>query len=163
MRKGIEKQSRIVLALLASVLVSACAQSPPARDPETVKNELATLERRLIVAVQRKDMDTLNEIWDDEYFGTAPNGATVTKADLMAAVKDGVIEIESIDPEDLNVRLFGDVAVMTGKASVKAKVVNDAFAANVRGTGIFVNRSGKWKIAGVHVGPDDAEKPIGEP
>jgi hypothetical protein len=133
-----------------------------ARDPEAVKSELAAIERRLIVAVQRKDMETLNEIWDEQYYGTAPNGATVTKTDLMTAVKDGVIEIESIDPEDLKVRLFDNVAVMTGKAAVKAKVVNDGFAANVRGTGIFVNRDGKWKIAGVHVGPDNAGKPIAE-
>jgi hypothetical protein len=28
-----------------------------------VRRQLVQLERRLIVAVQRKDMDTLNEIW----------------------------------------------------------------------------------------------------
>lgn len=151
-----------LVGCVVAIIASSCANAPVARDPEAVKNELAALERRLIVAVQRKDMDTLNEIWDEQYYGTAPNGATVTKTDLMTAVKDGVIEIESIDPEDLKVRLFDDVAVMTGKAAVKAKVVNDVFAANVRGTGIFVNRNGKWKIVGVHVGPDDAARPIAD-
>jgi len=67
------------------------------------------------------------------------------------------------EPDDLKVRLFGDVAIMTGKVAVKAKVVNDDYSLNVRGTGIFVNRNGKWKIGGVHVGPLDAAKPIAEP
>ncbi|MFN2500458.1 MAG: nuclear transport factor 2 family protein [Pyrinomonadaceae bacterium] len=141
----------IVVALLLGM---SCSTAPKTGDPEQVKSELAAVERRLIAAVQRKDMATLNEIWDDQYYGTAPNGRTVTKSDLMKAVQDGVIVIDSIEPEDLYVRLFGDVAVMTGKASVKAKVVEDEISTNVRGTGIFVRRDGKWKIAGVHVGPD---------
>ena len=150
------------LALFAVVMAvgSSCATNAPVDDPEKVKGELAALERRLIVAVQRKDMATLAEIWDDNYFGTAPNGVTVTKKDLMTAVQDGVIVIDSIEPDDLFVRLFGDVAVMTGKAAVKATVVNDAITTNVRGTGIFVRRDGKWKIAGVHVGPNRPNEPL---
>lgn len=147
--------------LIAAIFATSCATAPPTDDPEKVKAELAALERRLIAAVQRKDMATLAEIWDDDYFGTAPNGATVRKKDLMTAVQDGVIVIDSIEPEDLFVRMFGDVAVMTGKAAVKAKVVEDEISANVRGTGIFVRRNGKWKIAGVHVGPNRPDEPIG--
>lgn len=153
---------KAILAMLLAIMVfgSACANAPSTVDPEIVKGELATLERRLIVAVQRKDMATLAEIWDDNYFGTAPNGVTVAKKDLMTAVQDGVIVIDSIEPDDLFVRLFGDVAVMTGKAAVKATVVNDAIITNVRGTGIFVRRDGKWKIAGVHVGPNRPNEPL---
>lgn len=150
----------IVIALSIMVFFAAsCSQKPAASTPadaEQVKKELQDLERRLIVAVQRKDMDTLNDIWLDEYFGTAPNGQTVRKKDLMEAVKDGVIKVESIEPEDLYVRLFGDgtVAVMTGKTAVVATVLDEPYKANVRGTGIFVKRDGKWHIGGVHVGPD---------
>lgn len=147
--------------LFAAIFATSCATAPTTDDAEKVKGELAALERRLIAAVQRKDMTTLAEIWDDDYFGTAPNGVTVRKKDLMAAVQDGVIVIDSIEPEDLFVRLFGDVAVMTGKAAVKAKVVEDEISADVRGTGIFVRRNGKWKIAGVHVGPNRPDEPLG--
>lgn len=141
-----------------ALIAAGCGSAVAVRDPESVKNELAALERRLIVAVQRKDIDTLNEIWDDQYFGTGPDGTTVTKSDLIAAVKDGVIHLDSLEPEDLKIRIFGDVAVITGKAALKAKVVDKDYSSNVRGTGIFVNRNGKWKIAGVHVGPN---KPFG--
>jgi ketosteroid isomerase-like protein len=163
MRKAKRLRAGTVLFGALFICFQGCSAPVTERDPEKVKSELAALERRLIVAVQRKDLDSLNDIWDDQYFGTAPNGSTVTKKDLMEAVKDGVIQLDFIEPEDLYVRLFGDVAVMTGKASVKSKVLDADYAANVRGTGIFVNRGGKWKIAGVHVGPDEAGKPLGEP
>ena len=74
----------VALTFVCSCATSTTSSQPT--DPEQVKGELTALERRLIVAVQRKDLATLNEIWADEYFGTAPTGVTVTKKDLMAAV-----------------------------------------------------------------------------
>jgi ketosteroid isomerase-like protein len=141
-----------------SILLPACTGHRPTvadtDSPEEVKRQLVQLERRLIVAVQRKDMDTLNEIWAPEYFGTAPTGRTVNKADLMAAVKDGVIQLDRLDTDGLYVRLFGDVAVMTGQAQVVSTVAGENVSNSYRGTGIFVKRNGRWQIAGVHVGPD---------
>lgn len=154
--------SAVILLIVVAAALGGRDKTPTTHDVESVRNELAALERRSIVAVQRKDLETLNEIWDEQYFGTAPNGATVTKSDLMAAVKDGVIEITSIEPDDLKMRLFGEVAVMTERADAKAMDVRESFSARVRGTGNFVNRDGKWKIAGVHVGPNDLERPIAE-
>jgi ketosteroid isomerase-like protein len=144
--------------IVFSTFLSACTRHAPTvadKDtPEEVKRQLVQLERRLIVAVQRKDMDTLNEIWAPEYFGTAPTGRTVNKADLMSAVKDGVIQLDRLDTDGLYVRLFGDVAVMTGQAQVVSTVAGENLSNSYRGTGIFVKRNGRWQIAGVHVGPD---------
>jgi hypothetical protein len=150
-----------LVPLAAASFLLSCTSAPQTDDPEKVKAELAAVERRLIMAVQRKDLATLDEIWDDNYLGTAPNGRVVSKADLMAAVNDNVIQIQTLEPDDLYVRMFDDVAVMTGKAAVKATVVNEEVNTNVRGTGIFVRRNGKWKIVGVHVGPNSPESPIG--
>ena len=115
--------------IMISLLLSACARRTPtvaeSETPDQVKQELVQLERRLIVAVQRKDMDTLNEIWAPEYFGTAPTGRTVTKADLMGAVKDGVIQLDRLDTDGLYVRLFDNVAVMTGHAQVQSTVAGE--------------------------------------
>jgi ketosteroid isomerase-like protein len=147
-----------------STLLPACTRHrPTVADTDTteeVRRQLVQLERRLIVAVQRKDMDTLNEIWAPEYFGTAPTGRTVNKADLMAAVKDGVIQLDRLDTDGLYVRLFGDVAVMTGQAQVKSIVAGEDLSNSYRGTGIFIKRNGRWQIAGVHVGPDQGTQSL---
>jgi ketosteroid isomerase-like protein len=152
------KKLATVGVIAFSVLLPACSRHAPTvadtDTPEQVKQQLMQLERRLIVAVRRKDMDTLNEIWAPEYFGTAPTGRTVTKQDLMTAVKDGVIQLDQLDTNGLYVRLFGDVAVMTGEAEVKSIVAGEDLSNSYRGTGIFVKRNGRWQIAGVHVGPN---------
>jgi ketosteroid isomerase-like protein len=153
-------KTAFLVLVIALGSVACSRQAAATRDPEQAKVEIAALERRLIAAVQRKDMATLDQIWDDQYFGTAPNGRTVNKKDLMAAVEGGAIELQSLKPEDLYCRTFGDVAILTGKAKVIATVSGEDLSANVRGTGIFVNRDGAWHIAGVHVGPDILAGPI---
>ena len=158
-KAGFYTRAFLMSLAVASCLIS-CTSVSQTDDPEKVKAELAAVERRLIMAVQRKDLVTLNEIWDDDYLGTAPNGRVVSKSDLMSAVNDGVIQIQTLEPDDLYVRMFGDVAVMTGKAAVTATVVSEEVNTNVRGTGVFVRRNGKWKIAGVHVGANSPEGPI---
>lgn len=150
------------LVVFATSLISCSVHSSDAntQSPDEVKRELTQLERRLIVAVQRKDMDTLDQIWAKEYFGTAI-GRTVNKGDLMSAVQGGAIQMDSLDTDDLYVRLFGngDVAVMTGHAMVKAKVDEADYSGSYRGTGIFIKRDGRWQIAGIQVGPAGTPTP----
>lgn len=115
--------------------------------------EIMQAERRLVVSVQRKDLDALRQIWADEYLGTAPNGRVVNKADLMAAVEGGAIELDDIQFDDLKLRLFGNIGIVTGLAKVKAKVSEEDFSGTYRGTGIFIKREDGWHPVGVHVSP----------
>ena len=61
--------------------------------------------------------------------------------------------LESLEVDDLRVRLFDNVAVMTGHARVKASVDNEDYSGSYRGTGIFIKRRGSWEVVGVQVGP----------
>jgi len=118
------------------------------------EQELRQLERSLLTAIQRKDTEKLKSIWADEYLGTAPDGRVVNKTDLIAAVSGGAIVLESLEMDDLRVRLFDDVAVMTGHAVVKANVDHEDYSGSYRGTGIFIKRHGRWEVIGVQVAPD---------
>ena len=147
------------LILISSLLLASvsCSSSKQAavnnQSVAQAEQELRQLERSLIAAIQRKDSEKLDRIWADEYLGTAPDGRVVTKADLISAVKGGAIALESLEVDDLRLRLFGDVAVMTGHARVKANVDNEDYSGSYRGTGIFIKRQGHWEVAGVQVGP----------
>lgn len=147
-----------IFLIVGLCLFSACENTETTTAPldETqALREIMQAERRLVVSVQRKDMEALNQIWADEYLGTAPNGRVVDKADLMAAVKGGAIELEQIEFADLKLRLFGNIGVVTGRADVKAKVSEEDFSGSYRGTGIFIKREDGWHPVGVHVSSTD--------
>src|SRR5687767_3152430 len=97
------KRIALVFGLL---LLAGCggAETMQPLDEKQALQEIMQAERRLVVSVQRKDMAALDQIWADEYLGTAPNGRVVTKADLMSAVKGGAIELEQIEFSDLKLR-----------------------------------------------------------
>ena len=143
----------IGVLLVASLSCSGSKEVTNNQSSEQAEKELRQLERNLIIAIQRKDTESLSRIWADEYLGTAPDGRVASKADLIAAIKGGAIALESLEVNDLRVRLFDDVAVLTGHALVKANVDNEDYSGSYRGTGIFIKRLGRWEVIGVQVGP----------
>ena len=145
------KRSFLISALLVASL--SCSVGKESQTVAQAERELRQLERNLISAIQAKDTEKLKRIWADEYLGTAPDGRVVNREDLLSAVKGGALALESLEVDDLRVRLFGDVAVMTGHAAVKASVDNEDYSGSYRGTGIFIKRQGRWEVIGVQVGP----------
>lgn len=144
------KRSFLITALIVASLSCSVAKE---NQVALAERELRQLERNLISAIKAKDTEKLKRIWADEYVGTAPDGRVVTKDDLLSAVTGGALALESLEVDDLRVRLFGDVAVMTGHAVVKASVDNEDYSGSYRGTGIFIKRQGRWEVIGVQVGP----------
>lgn len=149
---------RIGIVITLMILSISCVQQrktvAETETPEQVLQELKKLQISLVAAVQRKDTEALARLWAEEYLGTGPNGRVVTRDDLMAAVKGGAIELDTLDIDDLRIRLFGDVAVLTGHATVKATVDGEDFSGSYRGTGVYLKRDGRWVTVGVQVASD---------
>lgn len=147
------------LAIASSLLLSlSCSVTKqPSSDPESVNKalkEVLQLEYRLATAIQRKDTDTLNQLWNDDYLLTGPDGRVVSKADLLTAVGAATLEEDSLELDDLRLRLFDNVAILTGHAVTKIRVGGENYSGSYRGTGILIKRQGRWEVIGLHVGPD---------
>ena len=147
------------LAIVSSLLLSlSCSVTKqPSSDAESVSKalkEILQLEFRLSTAIQRKDTDTLNQLWNDDYLLTGPDGRVVNKSDLVASVGNATLEEDSVELADLRLRLFDNVAILTGHAVAKIRVGGEDYSGSYRGTGILIKRQGRWQVIGVHVGPD---------
>lgn len=147
------------LAIVSSLLLSlSCSVTKqPGSDAESVSKalkEILQMELRLSTAIQRKDTDAINNIWNDDYLLTAPDGRVVSKADALTAIGDGMLVEDSIELDDLRLRLFDNVAILTGRAVARIRVGGEDYSGSYRGTGILIKRQGRWQVIGVHVGPD---------
>ena len=155
---------RLTIAILIAAVSISCFRKTVAETdtPEQVLGELRQLQSNIVWAVKRKDMDALDRYWAKEYLGTAPDGRLVTKADLMSAVKGGAISLDTLDINDLRIRLFDNVALLTGRADVKGAVDGVDQTGSYKGTGIYVKRDGHWQAVGVQVALDKAGQPAGK-
>ncbi|UUZ50809.1 nuclear transport factor 2 family protein [Massilia sp. B-10] len=61
-----------------------------------------------------------------------------------------------IDPyrvEDFDVRVYGDVALLTGRTRMTGSYDGKQFKSHYRYTDVYVRRDGQWKVASVQITP----------
>ena len=112
--------------------------------------EIAALEAELRAAQLSADVAALDRLIADDL----PDGALATKADDLAAYRDGVMRVTAHDPEALHVRRVGpDVAVAALRARMTGSYAGTPFAGVARYTRVWARAD----VAGhVSVTPLDA-------
>ncbi len=98
-----------------------------------------------IQALVRADTAALERMWADDYSFTNPGGNVMDKAGYIGALKSGGLKFETLDIADTKVRVYGDAAVVTGRATVKGKGDNQDINDQVRYTTMYVKRQGRWQ------------------
>ena len=74
-------------------------------------------------------------------------GVMHTKAEELASMKGDKTVLESLELSDLNVRVDGNAAIVTGVNQVKGRdAQGKAFDRRVRFTDTFVKRDGRWQV-----------------
>ena len=112
-----------------------------------VEATILKLTDKIREASLKGDAATFQELYAEDYVSiSAVTGATGTKADLINNLKSGKIKYESIDPSETKVHVYGNTALVTGKAEVKGKFGDQDMSGSYRAARVFVNRGGKWLV-----------------
>ena len=84
--------------------------------------EILGLEDKRFAAMVARDFATLEKLVHDELLYTHSSGVTDTKASWLESMKAGKTRYKSASPSDRQVKFFGDVALMRGKAAIEAEI-----------------------------------------
>ena len=111
-------------------------------------DEQAALDRetRRFAAMVRKDVAFLNQVLADDLSYTHSSGNLDTKTSFIESVASGRLTYETAVPEGLRVRLFGDVAVLTGMARIRVDVQGEPSDLHIRFTDVYVKREPGWQM-----------------
>lgn len=138
---------KIVPALVCLLFGAACSTAP-SREPDRT---LIDLEDQWARAVQRGDTAALDTIIADGYVGTTAAGQVQRKAEYLADFGTGDRRVFTLTTEDLDIRVYGHVAVLThgghAQGALRGQPVDGAF----RWTHVFVERDGRWQAVANHV------------
>ena len=144
----------ISISLLVMLLVSIRSQTPN-QNPESqaATEQLIQLEREKDTAYQRGDKAALDQIYADDYEAIAANGTTIMKkAILDFFARPNIFELHR--SEDVMVRVFGDVALVTGVQKRKFyKDIKPGGEDTLRYTNIYAKRNGTWQIVAAQFSP----------
>lgn len=134
---------------LCTFLALGQQESKAATDSKGKANQpeqtLRQIENDTVNALVKGDTNALNHIWADEYSFTAPNGLVVSKENYLAMLQSGSVKYDSLKLEGLQVRIYGDTAVVSGNFVVKGRVGNHELNGTDRLLTVYVKRQGHWQ------------------
>ncbi len=88
----------------------------------STKKEILTLEDKRYAAMTSGDLASLEELLHDQLLYTHSSGMMDTKASWLLAMKSGKTRYKSVKCSDQQVRILGDVALVTGKGHIEAEI-----------------------------------------
>jgi ketosteroid isomerase-like protein len=115
-----------------------------------MKQELIRLEREFGQAQPRRDLAALDRLMADEFVATVPPGILITKAQVIAQVASPHVDIESLINDEIEVRIFGDAAVVTARGTAKGRMQGKDASGQFRYTRVWIKRAGRWQAVAAH-------------
>lgn len=103
------------------------------------------LEQQRIDAGLRKDVAALAATTADDYLQIDMNGNVRDKDTQMKRIATPEVKMESNVLDDVVVRVYGDTAVVTGRATAKGTIRGEPYP-RIRFTRVYVKRDGAWKV-----------------
>ncbi len=131
--------------LLATTLLALIVPTMVRADDADTEKQVATLAKQYREALVKGDTQSLDSMQADDWIGIDPIGDVADKAQNAKDLKDGTVDIESIDPSEVKVRVYGDAAVVTGRYHVKLKYKGEKIDNHVRVTEFYAKQGGKWR------------------
>jgi ketosteroid isomerase-like protein len=133
--------------LLSTIVVIAlwclAAQAQNAKS-SSVADEIKKLEQQRNEAILKGDTATLDKLTSDDYANTTAQGKIEKKAEILDGFKSGKIKFDSRELSDLDVRVYGNTAVVTGQVNQKATNNGADISGQSRFTRVYVKQNGRW-------------------
>jgi hypothetical protein len=126
--------------------------------PQTgaVEQALIKLDRELMDAAVRKDRTLFERTALTRFVFVNPGGGVEERAESGPGPN-----IESIQTEDVVVRVDGDTAVLTGKATLKGKLASGRdISGQYTYMRVFVKQKGEWRLAAMSAVPIAEGQPM---
>ena len=138
---------RIAIAVLAVALVQACA-SPTRSDTVARLTAQADAWDKAIV---RKDRAAIEANMADDFRQIDGAGNVETRRSFVDDIMSPDLRIDPYTVEDFEVRVYGDVALLSGRTRMTGAYQGTPFSSHYRYIDIYVLRSGEWKIVSVQI------------
>lgn len=120
------------------------------RSAETVQ-QLARQADAWDQAIVRKDRAAIERNMSDDFRQIDGDGDIETKASFVAGLVSPKLTINPYTVEDFEVRLYGDVALLSGRTRMTGTYDGKAFASHYRYIDVYVRSQATWKIASVQI------------
>ncbi len=126
--------------ILITISVFVCSVSAFSQNDD--KANVLAVERNTANAFTKHDVVALNAAFADDANVISANGSVLNKQQIMQSVQN----INSVTLSDLQVRIEGYTAIVTGVENETGRNDNGAYENKMRFTDVLLKTKGVWKI-----------------
>lgn len=130
-------------------IVAVVGASAGAAHVEADQQIVARLDLEYQAAVKRNDADTMDRILHPEFILVRGNGQTVSRAAIIDAARNKMIDyqVQDEEPGTQSVRVYGDTAVVTALLNIKGRTQDGGLERRVWFSDTYVRTAQGWKYA----------------
>jgi ketosteroid isomerase-like protein len=149
----------VIVAMLVTASSFVLSQPTYSGTNQRGNNEQAVrqLFDQISAALERADTATLDRIYAADYTLVNEHGVVTTKGPRLAALKSGELKYQSVSFDEVNVRMYGNTAVLTYRVTSKGQSKGQAIGGQFRATSTYVKIKGRWQLVAAQVTPITAQ------
>jgi ketosteroid isomerase-like protein len=104
------------------------------------------LESDRLAAGLRKDLDAISLATAEDYIQIDSEGNILDRAATLQRIKSSYAQLQANPVDDMVVRLYGNVAILTARATPKGTIDGKSTLGPIRYTRVYVKRDGRWQV-----------------
>jgi ketosteroid isomerase-like protein len=156
--RGAPKMIRQLLVPLAFALVAVDAGAALADDQAVrAANDAFT------TSAMKSDVAALDKLFADDLVFVHGGGFTETKAVFLDHMKTGKRKIESVEQKNVQVRVYGTTAIVSGTAQIKLVWNGNKLDNAILFSSVWVQQAGKWRMVQYQATPQKKDTPPAAP
>lgn len=142
-----------LLLVMMTLVRSGVAKAQEGDQTARAKQEVMNVEQKRNQALRTGDVGTLDRICTTGLVYINSRGELLTKAQHLAQIKDRTVVFRFIAHRDVQVRVHGSTAVVTGITTSSVLYRGTADKTPRRFTDVYVKQGGQWLCAAHVAGP----------
>ena len=141
----------IAVVILAAMSIALAQRQSAKRDQRrNVEQAIRRLDKERIQAQVHADAEALDRIYADDFIGVGPSGTVRTKPQVIADFTSHDLKFQSITTEEVQVRVYGNTAVETGRSTMTGQDKGKDVPRDTRFTRVWIKQRGRWKLVANH-------------
>ena len=133
-----------VLLALSSLAADVLAAE---RDLE---NDVRAANHRYELALVAADASVLNALYLPEFTYIGSGGIVRSKDEQIQAISSGSVDVIEGGSDDVQVRIHGDTAIVTGRFKGRARTSGSEFSFRERYSTVWIRQGNDWRLALEH-------------
>lgn len=117
-----------------------------ASDIASQTTELLSMQQKRFEAMVKADLSTLQSLFAEDLTYTHTNGETESKSSLLSTIETATFKYEAIQTTSTNVRIYGDMGVITGRGKIKLLAFGTPMSMDVSFIEVQVKSGGRWQL-----------------